>query len=86
MLNLLKYQKPLTRRGGKMTYILGANCIDGVVLVADRKVTFAENLSHTDYRQKLFGFPSNLYYPIVIGCAGFYYNIRSFWRRHIDYC
>ena len=53
-----------------MTYILGANCSDGVVLIADRKVTFAENLSHTDYRKKLFGFPSNLYYPIVVGCAG----------------
>ena len=53
-----------------MTYILGANCSDGVVLIADRKVRFAENLSHTDYRKKLFGFPSNLYYPIVVGCAG----------------
>jgi hypothetical protein len=45
-----------------MTYILGANCIDGVVLVADRKVTFKENRSTIDYRRK--------YYPIVVGCAG----------------
>jgi 20S proteasome alpha/beta subunit len=62
--------KNLARAGGRMTYILGANCADGVVLVADRKVTYKENLSLTDYRQKLFGFPSNLYYPIVVGCAG----------------
>lgn len=70
MFNMLKHEKSLTRRGGRMTYILGANCIDGVALVADRKVTFKENLSHTDYKQKLFGFPSNIYYPIVVGCAG----------------
>jgi hypothetical protein len=53
-----------------MTYILGANCNDGIVLVADRKVTFKENRSTVDYRKKLFGYPSHLYYPIVVGCAG----------------
>lgn len=53
-----------------MTYILGAKCNDGVVLVVDRKVTFNENRSDVDFRKKLFGYPSNLYYPIVVGCAG----------------
>jgi hypothetical protein len=28
---------------GRMTYIFGARCIDGVVLVADRKITYNEN-------------------------------------------
>jgi hypothetical protein len=70
LLNMPKYEKSLTRRGDRMTYILGANCIDGIVLVADRKVTYKENHSDVDFRQKLFGFPSNLYYPIVVGCAG----------------
>ena len=53
-----------------MTSILGANCHDGAVLVADRKVTFKENRSTVDYRKKLFGYPSHLYYPIVVGRVG----------------
>jgi 20S proteasome alpha/beta subunit len=36
-----------------MTFIMGAKCVDGVVLVADRKVTLAD-LSAFDYQDKLF--------------------------------
>jgi hypothetical protein len=34
----LKYNKPV-RATNKMTYILGSRCKDGVVLVADTKIT-----------------------------------------------
>jgi 20S proteasome alpha/beta subunit len=36
-----------------MTYILGADCADGVVLVGDRKVTLDDGAAHT-YEDKLF--------------------------------
>lgn len=36
-----------------MTYILGANCVDGVVLVGDRKVTLDDGAAHV-YEDKLF--------------------------------
>jgi hypothetical protein len=66
-----------------MTYILGANYNDGIVLVADRKVTFKENRSNVDYREKLFGYPSDLYYPIVVGCAGSTV-LSDQWTNHIS--
>src|SRR5262249_4852446 len=49
--------------------ILGVNCPDGVVLVGDRKVIYREN-TEVSWQQKLFGFPPENYYPIVIGSAG----------------
>ncbi|MGB7952419.1 MAG: hypothetical protein WCF23_00435 [Candidatus Nitrosopolaris sp.] len=47
-----------------MTYILGSHCSDGVVLVADRKITFDNNT--VEYENKLFMH----YYPIVMGSSG----------------
>jgi hypothetical protein len=47
-----------------MTYILGSKCKDGVVLIADRKITYPDG--HIDYKDKL----SMYYYPIVLGGAG----------------
>jgi 20S proteasome alpha/beta subunit len=38
-----------------MTFILGAKCADGVVLVADRKITLlTKDGLNFDYRRKLF--------------------------------
>jgi 20S proteasome alpha/beta subunit len=48
-----------------MTFILGSKCKDGVVLVADRKVSFPET-GNLRYRTKLF-----VGNPIVVGTAGF---------------
>jgi 20S proteasome alpha/beta subunit len=48
---LLKYEKPVTR---KMTFILGSRCKDGVVLIADRKITIGEGEDY-DECDKLFG-------------------------------
>jgi 20S proteasome alpha/beta subunit len=42
----LKYKKSLIKSPKKMTYVLGARCINGVVLVADRKFTISGG---TDY-------------------------------------
>jgi 20S proteasome alpha/beta subunit len=36
-----------------MTYILGANCTDGVVLVGDRKITLDNGAAH-EFEDKLF--------------------------------
>ena len=47
-----------------MTYILGAKCEDGVVLIADRKITYPDG--RVEYQDKL----SRHYYPIVLGGAG----------------
>lgn len=51
MMGPLKYKMPV---GGKMTFILGSRCTDGVVLVADRKVTIAEGEDY-DECDKLVG-------------------------------
>lgn len=47
-----------------MTYILGSKCKDGVVLIADRKITYPDG--HIEYKDKL----SMRYYPIVLGGSG----------------
>lgn len=61
----IKYTTGAYPAKGIMTYIFGARCIDGVVLVADRKVTYREN-PDIDYREKLYSY----YYPIVVGSSG----------------
>ena len=48
-----------------MTYILGAKCKDGVVLIADTKVTIEEGADYT-YSKKL----TNPLTTIVMGAAG----------------
>ena len=58
-----------------MTYILGVNCTDGVVLIGDRKIIYNDTV---DWQQKIFGLPveniwfaSRKYYPVgAIGSAG----------------
>jgi 20S proteasome alpha/beta subunit len=55
-----------------MTYILGSKCSDGVVLAADRKVTYPDG--HIEYSKKLFQY----YYPIVVGAAGSNPMINNF--------
>lgn len=47
-----------------MTYILGAKCKDGVVVIADRKITYPDG--RVEYQDKL----SRYYYHIVLGGAG----------------
>jgi 20S proteasome alpha/beta subunit len=37
-----------------MTYILGVNCTDGVVLIGDRKIIYNDTV---DWQQKMFGLP-----------------------------
>jgi len=48
-----------------MTYILGAHCLDGVVLVADRKVTLDSGADQT-FEDKLFYVANS----IVVGSSG----------------
>jgi proteasome subunit B (beta)-like protein len=50
-----------------MTFILGSRCKDGVVLVADRKVTLLHNEIGFDFdRDKLYGILSH----IILGSSG----------------
>jgi|GEM_PF-6292291 len=42
-----------------MTYILGAKCVDGVVLIADRKITYPAG--QVEYQDKL----SRYYYQTI---------------------
>ena len=48
-----------------MTYILGSNCVDGVVLIADRKITLRSGITH-EYEDKLF---NNIWW-LVVGSSG----------------
>lgn len=50
----------------RMTFILGARCKDGVVLIADKKVTTIDGGLDFDFRNKLFG---NLGH-IIFGSSG----------------
>ena len=49
----LNYGK-LSSKLSNMTFILGAGCIDGVVLVADRKITNLDEGITFEYDDKLF--------------------------------
>ena len=63
--NNVLYSKYIVRiRHTPMTYILGAKCKDGVVLIADRKITYPAG--QVEYQDKL----SRYYYPVVLGGAG----------------
>ena len=53
-----------------MTCIIGGKCRDGIVLIADKKIT-NEETCQDEYRDKLFIFQKdNFYYPIVVGSSG----------------
>lgn len=59
-----KYERATVRRWRRMTTIIGGKCTDGVVLIADRKVT-SQNAPDT-YQDKIF----SPYFPIVLAGAG----------------
>lgn len=62
-----------------MTYILGTRCKDGVVLVADRKVTYEDG--HIEWQDKLFRDHTS----IVFGGAGAIGFIQHFRDRLMRY-
>ena len=49
----------------EMTYILGSVCSDGVVLVADKKVTMGDGVAF-DYQEKIYGD----FHGVIFGAAG----------------
>jgi hypothetical protein len=52
-----------------MTCIIGAKCIDSVVLIGDKKIT-DEKTNQVEYKEKLFIFKKDrFYYPIVVGSS-----------------
>ncbi len=59
----------------EMTYILGSRCSDGVVLVADRKVTLGGGATHA-YEDKLF---SDIFWMVVgsSGVSGLFEKFRE---------
>lgn len=64
-----------SRRLKDMTYILGSNCVDGVVLVGDRKIVSGDGSSH-EYGDKIF-----MDAPYVVvgssGTAGLFEKFRE---------
>jgi 20S proteasome alpha/beta subunit len=70
-----------------MTFILGSRCSDGVILIADRKVTLSDGELGFDFdRDKLFGILSH----IVLGSSGstdsfelFRLNAMSYVRTNV---
>ena len=63
-----------------MTYILGINCRDGIVLTADRKITINGGTDYT-YAEKLFGDLEG----IIIGFSGSKATFDLFRTKVIDY-
>lgn len=49
-----------------MTFVFGSRCTNGVVLVADRKVTLLDDGLHFDFCDKLFGFVEH----VIVGSSG----------------
>lgn len=67
---LIKYER------NDMTYILGAKCSDGVVLVGDTKVTIDDGADYT-YSNKIF----NPFNTVVMGSAGISGLYKTFQNR-----
>jgi 20S proteasome alpha/beta subunit len=66
-----------------MTFILGAKCADGVVLVADRKITIIDNTGmHFRFRNKLFAELRHVVFGSS-GSTGNYELFRGRVRNHI---
>jgi len=61
--NLLRVEE-IPNKGKEMTYILGARCTDGIVLVGDRKVS--RGGASVEYEDKVFSDVGN----VVIGASG----------------
>ena len=51
-----------------MTYVIGAKCKDGVVIIGDRKVTFAGDIQKTRWEKKIRSIPQ--FPPVVFAAAG----------------
>jgi len=67
-----------------MTFILGAKCADGVVLVADRKITIIDNTGmHFRFRNKLFAELRHVVFGSS-GSTGNYELFRGRVRNHIQ--
>jgi 20S proteasome alpha/beta subunit len=71
---LTTYKKPLPKQHA-MTCIIGGKCIDGVVLVADRKVIC--NNGGVESREKIF----KDYHPFVVASAGSTLSFDNFRRE-----
>lgn len=68
----------------RMTCIIGGKCKDGVVLVADKKVTDPSTNTY-EYMEKLFIFQKDdFYYPIVVGSSGAVPLFKKFKRAAIE--
>jgi hypothetical protein len=52
----------------KMTYIIGARCKDGVVLVGDKKVTFSGDIQKDKYEEKIRTTPQ--FNDVIFSAAG----------------
>ena len=63
-----------------MTFILGARCKDGVVLISDKKVTLDYGADF-DYREKLFGDLRH----VIIGSSGSTDTFEYFRGYIMDY-
>lgn len=66
----------LTKNNIDMTYIVGANCTDGIVLVGDKKITIGQGTQH-NYAKKIFSPLAS----IVIGSSGASGMYRTFQSR-----
>lgn len=67
-----------------MTFILGSKCSDGVVLVADRKITLTDDTGmYFDYRDKLFAVLRHVMFGSS-GSTGNYEQFRGRIRNHIS--
>jgi 20S proteasome alpha/beta subunit len=65
-----------------MTFILGSRCVDGVVLVADRKITSKDQVESItcSYKDKIFGFIRHA----IFACAGSNYTFEFFRDYIVD--
>lgn len=75
-INLLR-EDVITNRGKELTYILGSQCKDGIVLVGDRKISGAEY----PWEDKIFMDISNL----VVGSSGVYALFDKFRGKLLDF-
>ena len=73
---LIKAKKVIEKP--KMTCIIGRVCDDGIVLIADRKVTY-EN-GNVNSEDKIF----REYYPFVIGSSGYTTPFKNFLRKSLE--
>src|SRR5512133_319687 len=74
----IKYNKTIKSKLQKMTCIIGGRCKDGVVMIADRKVTYINDPPR--YREKIF----SPYYPIVLAPAGYNDLIDKFVQKALE--